>query len=99
MVISKIFPHDFLAKIPSKCFFTKELYYKLISRKFFEVGVNFRNFHTVGCLIEQIYRLTINEFLPVILVVEYRKRVPHEAMNLQIHPYAINEIFHLCLEV
>ena len=41
------FPHDVFAKIPSKYFFTKELYYKLISRKFFEVGVNFRNFHTV----------------------------------------------------
>ena len=40
VVISKLFPHDFLTKIPSKCFFTKKLYYKLISRKFFEVGVN-----------------------------------------------------------
>ena len=45
----KTFPprvHDFLAKIPSKYFFTKGLYYKLISRKFFEVGVNSPNFHT-----------------------------------------------------
>ena len=41
----KNFPHDFLEKIPSKYYFTKELYYKLISQNFFEVGVNFRNFH------------------------------------------------------
>ena len=54
VVISKIFPHDFLAKIPSKYFFTKELCYKLISRKFLEVGVNFRNFHTVRLLSQQI---------------------------------------------
>ena len=47
VVISKIFPHNFLAKFPSKYFFTKVLYYKLISQKFFEVGVNFRNFYTV----------------------------------------------------
>ena len=52
------FPHDFLAKIPSKYFFTKELYYELISRKFFEVGVNFRNFHTVYRLIcELLWRI------------------------------------------
>ena len=50
VVISKLFPHDFLAKIPSKYYFTKELSYTtytLISRKYFEVVVNFRNFHTV----------------------------------------------------
>ena len=44
VVISKIFPHDFLVKIPSKYFSTEELNYKLISRKFLEVGVNFRHY-------------------------------------------------------
>ena len=37
----------FWQKFRQSIFFTKELYYELISRKFFEVGVNFRNFHTV----------------------------------------------------
>ena len=40
-------PTMFLQKFRQSNFFTKELYCKLISRKFFEVGVNFRNFHTV----------------------------------------------------
>ena len=37
----------FQQKFRQSIFFTKELYYKLISRKYFEVVVNFRNFHTV----------------------------------------------------
>ena len=52
----KNFPPRLLAKIPSKYFFTKELYCKLISRKIFEVGVNFRNFHTVGIILPPFFR-------------------------------------------
>ena len=36
-----------LKKFRQSNFFTKELYCKLILRKFFEVRVNFRHYHTV----------------------------------------------------
>ena len=38
--ISKFSPHDFLQKFRQSNSFTKELYCKLISRIFFELGVN-----------------------------------------------------------
>ena len=54
-----IFPHDFLEKFRQSNFFTKELYYKLISRKNFEVGVNSRHYHTaVGYLLLQLFGKT-----------------------------------------
>ena len=39
-------PTIFLQKFRQSNFFTKELYCKSISRKFFEVGVNFWHYHT-----------------------------------------------------
>ena len=39
-------PTNFLQKFRQSNFFTKELHCKLISRKFFEVGVNFRHYHS-----------------------------------------------------
>ena len=45
----KNFPPRFLRKnfVKITTYFTKELYRKLISRKFFEMGENIRNYHTV----------------------------------------------------
>ena len=40
-------PTIFSQKFRQSNFFTEEVFSKLISRKFFEVGVNFRHFHTV----------------------------------------------------
>ena len=45
--IWKFFPHDFLQKFRQSNFFTEELYCKLISRKNFQVGVNFRHYLTL----------------------------------------------------
>ena len=42
-------PTIFLQKFHQINFFTKVLYCKLIWRNLFEVGVNFRHFHTVNC--------------------------------------------------
>ena len=53
--IWKFFPHDFFAKISSKWLITKELYCILISQKFFEVGVNFRHYHTVEHLLSRFF--------------------------------------------
>ena len=39
-------PRFFLQKFRQSNYFTKELHCKLISRKFFEVGVNFRHYHS-----------------------------------------------------
>ena len=42
-------PTILLQKLRQSNFFTKELYCKLISRKKIQVGVNFRDYHTVLC--------------------------------------------------
>ena len=43
-------PTIFLKNFVKVTFFTIELYCKLISREFFQVGVNFRHYHTVDLL-------------------------------------------------
>ena len=43
----QIFPHDFLQKFCQINFFTVKLYCKSIWRKIFEVGKNFRSYHTL----------------------------------------------------
>ena len=61
----KNFTPQLFSKNSVKVYFislNKELYYKLITRKFFEVGVNFRNFHTdttLWSLLNFLYHLKI----------------------------------------
>ena len=77
----KKFSHTiFLQKFRQSNFFTKELPCKLISRKFFDVGVNFQHYHILCGLNLFYFKLVFREITSVIKMMLLSRTFCHKSI-------------------